>query len=232
MNDFVMTGASPDEVWPLIREHHYSHRMPSNIQHCFVWRQSGGLFGDTGEPVAAVVYGVPVNRNWPTDALELQRLVRHPTFKMPLSELIGFSLRWLRVHTGTPFVLSYADSGKGHHGGIYQASGFIYVAARRPYQDGIRNTRTGEFIHGRQCNRMFGSRSQKTLKEHMTDEWELAFSETKHLYVRPMRQKLKPLLKRFGWMPLDFPKPDNAACLSDAPIPLGASQEHTLEAAP
>jgi len=32
---FRMTGAEPDEVWPLVRDHHYAGRMPSNIQHCY-----------------------------------------------------------------------------------------------------------------------------------------------------------------------------------------------------
>ena len=121
MTELVMTGASADEVWPLVRDFHYSARMPAAIQHCFAIRKPGGLFGDTGEVVAAAIFGLPANTSWPKDALELQRLVRRSDFNGRLSSLVTFGLRWLRANTGTPFALSYADTAEGHHGGIYQA---------------------------------------------------------------------------------------------------------------
>lgn len=225
-----MTGASPDEVWPLVRDFHYSRRMPSNIQHCFAWRGPGGLFGDFGQPFAAAVFGGPVNRNWPSDALELQRLVRRTDFDGRLSKFLAWSIRWLRSNTNCPFVLSYADSGKGHHGGIYQATGFYYVRETGRYQDGAINLRTGEFKHGRQCNRELGSRSLEALSA-LGPDWTPAYHETKYLYVRPVRQQLTALLRRFDWTVLPYPKP-NAACLLDEPVPTGASWEHTPEAAP
>lgn len=212
---FVFTGAEPSEVWPLVRDFHYSRRMPSAIRHCFVARKPGGLFGETGEPVAAVIYGNPVNRAWPQEALELQRLVRAEDCAVRLSALVSWSLRWLRANSLTPFVLSYADTGKGHHGGIYQASGFTYVHETGRYQDGLIHPETGDYIHGRQCVRMFGSRSRETLAQK-GGEYHPAWHETKYLYVRPLRQKLKPLLRRFGWTELPFPKPEHAARLLDA----------------
>lgn len=208
-----MTGAELDEVWPLVRDFHYSRRMPSNIQHCFAWRGEGGLFGDFGEPFAAAIYGQPVNRSWPSDALELQRLVRRDDFDGRLSTFLSWSLRWLRANSRRPFVISYADSGKGHHGGIYQATGWHFVRETGRYQDGIISKSTGDYIHGRQCNRMFGSRSIATLKT-VPGDYELAYHETKYLYVYPLRQQLKPLLKRFGWQSLQYPKP-NAIRSSD-----------------
>lgn len=212
-SELYMTGAEPDECWPLVRDYHYSRRMPSAIRHCFAWRGAGGLFGDFGDIQAAVLYGNPVNRAWPQDALELQRLIRRDDFGRPLSEFVSWTLRWLREHTPTPFVISYADSGEGHHGGIYQASGFSYVHETGRYQDGLVNPETGEVIHGRQCNRMFGSRSIETLLA-VGGDYVPAYKETKYLYVRPLRQNLKPLLRRFGWRLLPFPKP-NAAGPSD-----------------
>jgi hypothetical protein len=226
-----MTGADPDEVWPLVRDFHYSRRMPSNVHHCFAWRALGGLFGDRGEPLAAAIYGQPVNRAWPTDSLELQRLVRRDDFGGRLSEFLSWTIRWLRANTSTPFILSYADSGKGHHGGIYQATGWTYVMDSKPRQDGIRNKDTGEYIHGRQVGRMFGSQKRDVVSEAIPNTWELAYHETKYLYVKPLRQQLSPLLKRFGWQPLSYPKP-NATCPVDAPVPTGASAVQPREVAP
>jgi hypothetical protein len=211
----VMTGANADEVWPLVRDFHYSRRLPSAIRHCFALRKPGGLFGETGEPVAAVIYGNPVNRAWPQEALELQRLVRADACKAKLSEFVTWTLRWLRANTETPFVLSYADTGKGHHGGIYQASGFFYVHETGRYQDGLVHPETGDYIHGRQCNRMFGSRSLAALEAN-GGEYRPAWHETKFLYVKPIRQRKAALMRRFGWAELPFPKP-HAARLLDAP---------------
>jgi len=230
IGDCVMTGAIPDDVWPLVRDYHYSHRMPSNIHQCFAWRSAGGLFGDRGEPLAAAIYGQPVNRSWPIDALELQRLVRRDDFDGKLSAFLSWSLRWLRGNTNVPFVISYADSGKGHHGGIYQATGWKFVRETGQYQDGIINRKTGEYIHGRQCNRMFGSRSLEVLKA-VPGDFEPAYHETKYLYVYPLRQHLSALLKRFDWTELPYPKP-NAARPADAPVPTGASEAQPLGAAP
>ena len=223
-----MTGATQDEVWPLVRDFHYSKRMPTAIKHCFAWRQYGGLFGDTGEIDAAIIYGQPVNRNWPHDALELQRLVRKDDFTKPISKLVTWSLRWLREHTNTPFVLSYADSGEGHHGGIYQATGFVFVGSRESRHIGFRE---GEkFIHGRSSNARYGTRSVSKIAKIRPD-WVPVYGEPKHVYIKPLRQRLKPLLRRFDWQILPFPKP-NATCLLDAPVPTGVSREHTPEVAP
>jgi len=185
--------------------------MPSIIKHCFVWREAGGLFGDFGEARAAVIFGQPVNRAWPTDALELQRLVRRDDFDRPLSEFVAWSLRWLKKHTETPFVLSYADSGQGHHGGIYQALSFDYVLESEPRQDGIRNTSSGEFIHGRQVGRMFGSQKRAEVSAQLTEDWELAYHESKFCYVRALKQRRTSLFKQFGWSALPYPKPALAA---------------------
>ena len=225
-----MTGASPDEIWPLVRDHHYSRRMPAGIRKCFAWRVPGGLFGDTGVPVAGVIYGSSSNPAWPKDALELQRLVRRPDFSRGLSTFVTWTLRWIRANEAVPFVFSYADTMHGHHGGIYQACGFHYVGETGRYQDGARNRATGEYLHGRTCVHRFGSRSRETLLAELGEEWELAWHETKHRYVFPIRQKMPTLIRRYGWTLLPYPKP--AACPSDERGPPCLSQVQPLEAAP
>jgi hypothetical protein len=227
-----MTGASSDEVWPLIRDFHYSKRMPAAIQYCFAWRSHGGLFGDSGEVHAAIIYGNPVSRNWPSDALELLRLVRQDNFDKPLSQFVSWSLRWLRCNTNRSFVLSYADTGQKHHGGIYQATGFNHVYSTKEMWKGSYKDQLGNVVHGRSLNSRYGSCSLKVMaRKH--PEWEPLFETTKHLYIKPLRQKLKSILRQQdGWEIKPYPKPINAACLSDAPSPDGVSREHTPEAAP
>lgn len=226
----IFTGASPDECWPLVRDFHYSRKLPSATRHCFAWRLPGGLLGDTGEPIAAVMFGNPVNRNWPDGVLELQRLVRNPKLKAPLTKLISQSTRFIKKNTMTRFIISYADWGEGHHGGVYQAAGFNFVAISKARQDGIIN-RDGQFIHGRQVGRIFGTQKRAVVKDRLLPGWSLAYHDIKYLYIFPLRQRLNSILREFDWEILPYPKP-NAACPSDAPVPTGVSQEHPLEAAP
>ena len=81
MTGLVMSGATMAEVWPLVREFHYSKREPSSPIHAFALREPGGLFGDTDEPLTAITYSQPVSRNLPVNALELPRLVRAKGYK-------------------------------------------------------------------------------------------------------------------------------------------------------
>lgn len=224
-----MTGATSDEIWPLVRDYHYSKRMPSAVLHCFAWREEGGLFGDTGKPLAGAIYGQPVNRNWPQDALELQRLVRRDDFECRLSEFLAWSLRWLRMNTSVPFVLSYADSGEGHHGGIYQATGWRFVGTRESRHIGFHDD-NGNFIHGRSSNARHGTRSVSKIAE-IEPSWTPVFGEPKHLYVFPLRQRLSALMRRFDWKELPYPKP-NAVRPVDERIPIRESKVQPLGTAP
>jgi hypothetical protein len=213
MTDYVMTGASADELWPLVRDYHYSKRMAGLVRHAFAWREVGGLFGETGEPVAGVIYSQPVNRNFPEHAAELSRLIRHNDFDGKLSELVAWSLRWLRGNTTAPFVLSYADTTQGHHGGIYQACGFVYIGATAPGHIGY-NCEDGTFVHGRNCNSRFGTRSVEAIAKIKPD-WVPVYGEPKHLYIFPLRQKWATIARKHGWQAKPFPKPDYAARLLD-----------------
>jgi len=225
-----MTSAEPDEIWPLVRDFHYRRRMPAIVHHAFAWRSPGGLWGDFGDPLAAVIYSQPVSRNFPPNSMELSRLVRRDDFAEQLSQLVSWSLRWLRGHTAAPFVLSYADTTHGHHGGVYQACGFVYVGQSSGGHIGYEES-NGSFVHGRICNKRFNTRSVAAMAQ-IKPNWAPIYGGPKHLYIFPLRQRLKSLLSQQGWRSLPYPKPNRATCLSDAPPPSGVSHEHTVEVAP
>jgi hypothetical protein len=221
--NFHMTGAEPAEVWPLIKAHHYSKRMPSAAMHTFAVRKDGGLFGDYGEPVAAAIYGNPVNKYLTDGALELLRLVRHPDYCEPLSSFVSWSLRWIRQHTGHAVCVSYADSAETHHGGIYQACGFYYCGEKGVPFDKVAGFRDqyGKFWHARSVNAKFGTHKTSTILARFP-EWVVVEALPKHFYIKPLRRQLKPLLKRYGWQLLEYPKP-NAVRPADERFPSRAS---------
>lgn len=223
-----LTGANPDEVWPLVRDHHYSGRLPANIQHCYAMRASGGLFGDFGDVLAAAVFSIPPTR-WSEETLELSRLVRHPEMKHPLTRLLGFACAALRKN-GHHLLVSFADWTQKHHGGIYQAAGWNYGGLRAGAMDGL--IINGTFKPGRSCNSAFGTRSPTKLKEQLPEaQIEPHYDDGKHLYWKPLTIAGKTRAKRLGLKSLPYPKPSRGPSIG-RPDPIGASDEHTVGAAP
>jgi len=127
--------------------------------------------------------------------------------------------------------VSFADWTERHHGGIYQAAGWQYAGMRERRMDGL--IVNGQFKSGRSCNHAWGTRSPERLRAVLPSaDIEPHYDEGKHLYWRALTVAGKTRAKRLGLDSLPYPKPDNAACPSDAPAPAGVSQEHPLEAAP
>lgn len=229
MSDLVMTGAEADEIWPLVRDHHYSATMPASTSHAFAWREPGGLFGETGTPLAGVLYGNPVGRGWPPNCLELTRLIRSPELAEPLSAFVAWTLRWLKRKTDCNFVLSYADEEQGHHGGIYQALGFLYVAYRHSKHFAFFRP-DGSKVHARSLNQRYGTSKGAAIAER-DPLLERRANAPKFLYVKPLNIRPPALLRQFDWAALPYPKP-NAACPLDDPAPTGLSGVRPPEAAP
>ena len=214
-----MTGAEPDELWPLIKQFHYSKRMPGNIQHCYAVRASGGLFGNHGEPLAAAIYSIPGTR-WGEELVELTRLVRRPDFDIPLTKLISFSTGWLKQQ-GWALVVSFADRTQGHHGGIYQAAGWNYDGCRDRAMDGV--LIDGVFKPGRSCNSTWGTRSPEKLRQILPSrKIEPHYDEGKHLYWKALAIAGKTKAKRLGLKSIPYPKP-NAVRPADERLPSRAS---------
>lgn len=223
----IYTGADADEVNGLIREHHYSARMPSNIQHIYAARDSGGLLGDTGTVRAAAIFSIPPTR-WAEPVLELSRLVRDPEWNVNLSQLLAFSARHIKA-SGHHLLVSFADWTQGHHGGIYQASGWKYHGQRTPAMDGV--LIDGAFVPGRSCNSRYGTRSPEKLKAMLPScNVETHFDAGKHLYWRHLTVAGKTRAKRLCLKSNPYPKP--AACPLDEREPSRASSVQPRNAAP
>lgn len=226
-NNFI-SGIEQEEAWPLIRDHHYSKRMPGSIVASYAIWTEGGLFGDRGKPIAAIIFSSPPTR-WSESVIELTRLVRLPDCEVPLSGLIAFGCSQLKK-LGHPLVVSFADWTQNHHGGIYQASSFQYGGQRDRVVDGC--IINGVFIPGRSCNAQWGTRSPTKLQASMPDcKIEPHYDEGKHLYWRALRVSGRSMAKRLELKSLPFPKP-NAARPLDERLPRRASDVQPVGAAP
>jgi hypothetical protein len=178
---------------PLLAAYHYRGATVADPMHVFAWKADA-----QGPLLAAAFFAAPVNFYFGKGAVELVRLVRVPELTAPLSQFVAETLRWLKRHTPTLYVLSYADSGQGHHGGIYRALGFTHVRVSKGHSN-WRHPPTGAVC----SSRAFDQRSPENKVG-----WVRAKGTDKYLYVKPIHEPWESLAARFGWSALPYPKPD------------------------
>jgi len=194
-----------DMAAELIEAHHYSGRMSANVQCVGTWDESGGLFGDYGDCVAACVFSIPPTR-WSQPVLELTRLCRAPNVTRSLSGLIAATCGWIRRQRLADCLVSFADRTQGHHGGIYQAASWVYGGCRDRCMDGVMIN--GAFVPGRSCNSIHGTRSPSKLRQ-LYPSWliEPHYDEGKHLYWLAPSVRGKAIARDLGLKSLPYPKP-------------------------
>jgi len=102
----------------------------------------------------------------------------------PVSQILGLSLKMLkRTNPGLQLIVSYADSGQGHYGGIYQATNWIYEG----YFDGEVYVKfKGEIYHRRSVYSKFGTSSVNKIKGAKK-----VMAPGKHKYIMPLDKKTR-----------------------------------------
>jgi hypothetical protein len=207
MNEPHFHSGKMDEACDLVIRHHYSRRVPSNVQFVGTLHETGGLFGDYGRAIAACFFTIPGTR-WSEDVLELARLVRTEDARPKLTGLIAYCSRQLEKR-GADLLVSFADRTHGHHGGIYQAASWSYAGCRGKVMDGV--IVDGTFVPGRSANTRWGTRSPSKLTEQLGREVVGHYDEGKHLYFRTIGRRGKAKADRLGLECLPYPKPDQMA---------------------
>lgn len=191
-----------NEACDLVTRFHYSRRVPSNIQHVGTFHLGGGLFGTAGDCIAACFLSIPPTR-WSEPVLELSRLVREDGCTVPLTLLIRLTLAHA-ARNGADLVVSFADVSQGHHGGVYQASGWNYHGKRAESMDGV--IIDGAFVPGRSSNSLYGTRSPERLASKGVDA-EPHYDEGKRLYWRSLNDAGNLKALRLGLKRRPYPKP-------------------------
>lgn len=153
--------------------------------------------------VAACVFSTTSAR-WRERVIELGRLVRAPRQTVPLSRLISLTCKEIRRRKIADLLVSYADVGAGHHGGVYQASGWNYHGMRAPYRDGV--IWRSKFVPARTANGRWGTNSPKILRA-MGIRVAAHFDRGKHLYWRALTPEGECKAERLGLMKRAYPKP-------------------------
>lgn len=171
-----------------------------------------------------------------TQVCELTRIAM-TSHKTPVSRIVSITMKFLQKNSpNLHLIVSYADPMQGHHGGVYQAGGWVYVGASKAQREVMHN---GKVMHKRTANALFG-----TIKgmEKSPIMW-------KHKYLMPldddMRKQIMPLAKPYpkrvkkldsenpseqgGAVPTDTLQASEAGDAGDQPDSGGATPTRTLQ---
>lgn len=190
MKGYEIRGIKYDDTKDFILNKHYAQRMPS-ISFAY------GLFkGD--DMVGVLTIGKPASNSlcrgvcgpeYSHKVFELNRLITEDNLpKNTLSFFVGGVLKKLKNENLV--IVSYADTGAGHNGYIYQATNFIYT--------GKTKQRTDKYTEGNKHSRHYTNENNHLRKVRTA----------KHRYIYFTNNR-KEWLKVLNYPIQDYPKGDN-----------------------
>lgn len=160
---------------------------------------------EAGQFIGAVIFGRGATPNLlkpyglkQTEGCELVRvaLTKHKT---PVSKIMAIAIKFLKTeHADLRLIVSFADQSQGHHGGIYQATNWIY--------SGQGDSATffkinGKLTHPRSVGAKGGIQNISWVKQNLDKYASAVLVPGKHRYLMPldaeMRKKILPLAKPY-----------------------------------
>jgi len=193
--DLKLDWCSYEAAKYAVEKWHYSGTMPKGKNvYLGVW--------EAGRFIGAIIFGtgagaVTDGRHYGLGCMQMAELVRvalceHQT---PVSRIVKIALRLLKTNSpGLRMVVSFADPFNGHHGGIYQAGGWIYSGTSAPskvYRIG------NKVVHSRSFN---SGKWMGPAKPIPTSAIPVVIPG-KHRYLMPldeeMRRQIEPLRKPY-----------------------------------
>jgi len=118
----------------------------------------------------------------------------------PVSRIIAIAFKFLKKNApGLRMVLSFADAAQGHHGGIYQAGGWVYTGGAETHAYCVHGVKTHpKTLYSRYG---IGGQSVSWLRANIDPNAARVVSGFKHRYLMPldyeMREKILPLAKPY-----------------------------------
>jgi hypothetical protein len=170
---------------------HYSKCMPCGaIVKIGVWENDKFigvvLFSRGATPNLCKPYGL-----MQTECCELTRIAlnKHET---PVSKILSIALIFFKKQNpGMKIIVSFADASQGHHGGIYQATNWLYSGKSNDAKFGLLN---GKEIHPRTIS---------TMSKQKKDKLKWVVKPGKHRYLLPLNGEMKLQIEKLR---LPYPK--------------------------
>ena len=206
---------SHDAATYAVTHWHYSRKMPkSKLAKVGVWENQrfvgAVIFGLGATPELSKPYGLTMYQ-----VAELVR-VALGSHQSHVSRIVTIAAKMVtRANPGLRLFISFADTAHGHHGGIYQAAGWIYLGT----SFGRYIVTNGRVEHPRTLGSRYGVGGQSLpwLRTHVDPNAKQIMAKPKHRYVFPLddeiRARIAPLAK-------PYPKRDRSR-ENAAPLPNG-----------
>jgi hypothetical protein len=178
------------------RHWHYSRKIPvGKLVKVGVWENGkfigAIIFGDGLLGPKCIVYGG-------IDKFRIAEIVRIALrdHQHEVSRMISIAIKLLRKRCpGIELIVAFADQGENHHGGIYQASNFIYTGESEPGRI-FRHRATGRILHNRAVS-VNGRRSHfGKVRKVPRHECEIIGGSRKRRYLLPLTPELKILIEK------------------------------------
>lgn len=170
---------------------HYSGLMPSFGKFVKVgaWENEKFIgvvvFGRGANPQLLKPYGLQQD-----EGCELVRIALNK-HKTPVSKIITIALKFLKkANPKLRLVVSYADVDQNHHGGIYQASNWIYTGHKNK---GSRSAFiiNGEKIHTKTVASKGVRQTIDEVRKHLDPNAEIFYTLGKHCYIMPLDKEMR-----------------------------------------
>jgi len=214
----------------IIVERHYTHAWTSCRYAIGIYHESDddSTFGDH-KLIGCAIYGFPVGARAATsicegltkdNALELTRLYVDDGYGTNVeSYALSQTFKWLKDNdTNIKLLISYADSGQKHLGGIYQATNWIYqglstdIALMPNYEISLQRD-PFDWIHSRTVFSLYGSTNLDHLKMEIGKQGYSEFwrkrESAKHRYIQILaasKSERRRLTKALKHPSVPYPK--------------------------
>lgn len=212
---------------------HYSRTMPTARLICYgVWEH--------GRFIGSVIYGRGANNRMllrygitQVEGCELVRVALREHVA-PVTQIVAETLRQLKKsNPGMRLVVSFADPEKGHHGGIYQAGGWMYLGRSVSTMEFVVK---GERTHARSVNAASKAargtvnakrdgESRVSWLRRMHGRAETIYAPPKHRYVMPLDKGMRRQLTKLA---MPYPAKCGRSLDGETPGPRSGSASSTL----
>ena len=193
-----------EETYPWLLQKHYAKRIPQ-IMYAFGLYEENNLVG-------IVTYGIPASpalcmgicgKEWSDKVLELNRLCLQDNSKNQSSFLVSNSIKLLPKPS---IIVSYADTGQGHVGYVYQATNFLYTGLSANRVDW-----TVKGLEHKHSKTLSDGMTLESIKEKYGDNFYYTERSRKHRYIyfhgTKLQKKLLKSLLKYNVEP--YPKGDS-----------------------
>lgn len=174
---------------------HYSKKIPmGKIVKIGVWEDS--------KFIGVVLFsGGPTPNMWrtfglsPIEGAELSRIAL-TSHKTPVSRIMSLAIKFFKKKCPkTRLLISYADTKENHHGGIYQATNWLYCGLFGDNMFDVIRKKDNKVIH------MRAAREEIARKRASKNDFIWSVAKKKHKYLMPldddMRKKISSLAKPY-----------------------------------